>query len=1041
MALFKIFNNIGSKKLDETTNKYQYNALPSTSHTGYCYFDAGTNLFYIDIADSAEGINVNTLSESEQLNYRIPLNASKAAYASVALKDLQNNVINETYFNDLSITGAIISGVRPDGTKKDIAIPEMEGATLLKIGSSGLVPAPQKGAQHYFFRGDGSWSLINAKVNGTIFNGIDDITTASWGAKHAFRIEDYLGDNSGSAVSVNGSEDIILKLPETIKANIDGTVSSLAHTLSINGFDFDGSANISVGPISEKYGGTGQTKLEDSANALINALSIKTDSLTDGDYIIAQYAGGDTETKTYHRYAISKLWDYIQPKISNNFAAKSHSHGITDITNLQIILNEKAAISHSHNYAGSSFAGGAANSANKLNTNAGSVTQPIYFENGVPVAIVGAIANSTTGNAASSDKVNHTLSFTVGGVSKGSFNGSEDHTVDVNAMDLNISGALTYLGRTNTKPTNATVALTSGTTVTAVAGNVVICIADNKEYLYDNDGTWVDIGGTSSYSLKPHIHGNIDSAGFLTSELGVAQSNRLMRTDGTGKIVAGLAFGLGTTKFLAENGTWQTSGYHKTGSWSGLTYTATAVNGAEELKFTLPTGISGTTLALGNHSHNQYLPLTGGTMTGALTLKADPAANLEAATKQYVDNKLIGAGMVRQDVTISIAAASINIPTAIQTALNNGSSLLVYQEGLLLLPTINYVIALGNGSITLVNYSCEAGDTFTFCALPSGLDLTDLSSGTFMPIAGGAMTGALTLSGAPTADLHAATKAYVDGVVTDCAKVSALSNYVKKTGDTMTGDLILKKTTTIADNYSAALKFQVTQLDNNITSSAYIAVFDDGDANAWGTNMVIQSAGNVVIGSGEAPSATYTNLLKTSTAENTYVVADGSIMFYTNCGTWSKHTASCYINTSGVLYGACWNDYAEYREGDTIEAGRCVVETGDDNLVISTARMIPGASVVSDTFGFAIGETENNKTPIAVSGRVLAYPYENREEFKKAIGHPVCSGPDGTVSIMSDEEYTAKGYCAIGIISAVPDYETWGTGSVPVNGRVWIKVI
>lgn len=34
------------------------------------------------------------------------------------------------------------------------------------------------------------------------------------------------------------------------------------------------------------------------------------------------------------------------------------------------------------------------------------------------------------------------------------------------------------------------------------------------------------------------------------------------------------------------------------------------------------------------------LQTSGGTMTGALTLAADPAANLEAATKQYVDGKI-----------------------------------------------------------------------------------------------------------------------------------------------------------------------------------------------------------------------------------------------------------------------------------------------------------------------------------------------------------------------------------------------------------------
>lgn len=48
-----------------------------------------------------------------------------------------------------------------------------------------------------------------------------------------------------------------------------------------------------------------------------------------------------------------------------------------------------ASASHSHYYAGSSSVGGAATSANKLNTNAGSSTTPTYFYNGVPVACTG----------------------------------------------------------------------------------------------------------------------------------------------------------------------------------------------------------------------------------------------------------------------------------------------------------------------------------------------------------------------------------------------------------------------------------------------------------------------------------------------------------------------------------------------------------------------------------------------------------------------------------------------------------------------------
>lgn len=56
-----------------------------------------------------------------------------------------------------------------------------------------------------------------------------------------------------------------------------------------------------------------------------------------------------------------------------------------------------AAASHTHSYAGSSSAGGAATSANKLNTNAGSVTNPVYFANGVPVNTSYTFSNATLG--------------------------------------------------------------------------------------------------------------------------------------------------------------------------------------------------------------------------------------------------------------------------------------------------------------------------------------------------------------------------------------------------------------------------------------------------------------------------------------------------------------------------------------------------------------------------------------------------------------------------------------------------------------------
>lgn len=150
-----------------------------------------------------------------------------------------------------------------------------------------------------------------------------------------------------------------------------------------------------------------------------------------------------------------------------------------------------------------------------------------------------------------------------------------------------------------------------------------------------------------------------------------------------------------------------------------------------------------------------------------------------------------------------------------------------------------------------------------------------------------------------------------------------------------------------------------------------------------------------------------------------------------------QHNANVKIE-SNVLLGAAWNDYAEYRESDCQEPGRVICENGDDTLSLATERLQPAGNIISDTFGFAIGKTDKAQTPIAVSGRVLAYPYEERQSYKP--GCAVCAAPGGTVSVMDREEIRNYPERIIGTVSSVPDYETWGEGNVPVNGRIWIKI-
>lgn len=168
----------------------------------------------------------------------------------------------------------------------------------------------------------------------------------------------------------------------------------------------------------------------------------------------------------------------------------------------------------------------------------------------------------------------------------------------------------------------------------------------------------------------------------------------------------------------------------------------------------------------------------------------------------------------------------------------------------------------------------------------------------------------------------------------------------------------------------------------------------------------------------------------------------------TTSTSYSGNTAAS-INTSGGIYAAkdiwarrvfnaVFNDYAECRTTIDLTPGHVVIDQDDGSLACSSKRLQPGAQVISDTYGHLMGGTDKAKTPIAVAGRVLVYTYQPRENYH--AGMAVCSAPDGTVDIMSRVEICEYPDCIVGIVSEIPQYETWGSDNVKVDGRIWIKV-
>lgn len=151
-----------------------------------------------------------------------------------------------------------------------------------------------------------------------------------------------------------------------------------------------------------------------------------------------------------------------------------------------------------------------------------------------------------------------------------------------------------------------------------------------------------------------------------------------------------------------------------------------------------------------------------------------------------------------------------------------------------------------------------------------------------------------------------------------------------------------------------------------------------------------------------------------------------------------KYSNGVYIDCdTDVLYGGAWNDIAEFRHSyDNYTGGTCVCASNcSDNVFIANKRRMPNAYIVSDTYGISIGQTENNKCPVAIAGRVLAYTNEPLH-----VGDAVCSSNDGKICKMHWWEKILYPECIVGYVESIPEDDVWGENNTRINSRVWVRV-
>ena len=213
--------------------------------------------------------------------------------------------------------------------------------------------------------------------------------------------------------------------------------------------------------------------------------------------------------------------------------------------------------------------------------------------------------------------------------------------------------------------------------------------------------------------------------------------------------------------FSSNNIPFATVTHNGVAKWLGNANTATKLQTARTINGVSFDGTANITIA-----DSTKLPIAGGTMTGDLTLKGNPTADLMAATKKYVDDSVASAGggdvLAAGNNSFTGANTFKNLVTMVGgVVFTSGTTTLAWKNATQIVATINASTYTGNSATAT---KLQTARTINGVSFDGTANIT-IADSTKLPIAGGTMTGDLTLKGNPTADLMAATKKYVDDSV------------------------------------------------------------------------------------------------------------------------------------------------------------------------------------------------------------------------------------------------------------------------------------
>ncbi len=253
----------------------------------------------------------------------------------------------------------------------------------------------------------------------------------------------------------------------------------------------------------------------------------------------------------------------------------------------------------------------------------------------------------------------------------------------------------------------------------------------------------------------------------------------------------------------------------------------------------------------------------GDTMTGALTLNANPTANLHAATKQYVDatngtqdttitgkvskagDTMTGALTLSGAPTADLHAATKKYTDDANTAQDSAQATTDTAQDTSMAGKVGKAGDTMTGNLKLpVSGPVANEDAATKKYVDDGNAGQNAAISGKLSVSGGTMTGTLTLNGGPTVALQAASKQYVDDTVSNATSGTAVWKTSGNTG-TAPGTHYLGTT----DNQALIIKVnnqRAMRIEPGATSPNLIGGYDGNGV----TNGIV----GAVIGGGGATS-------------------------------------------------------------------------------------------------------------------------------------------------------------------------------------------